>query len=398
MRLLYCCLAQPYFPANGYQEPALVGVNLEDGHEVVVVASPIELDGGNFVRTEPCDTVLPRGERLIRIDYPKGLPNGPVGLGAKLRIYPAFKKLLREIDPDVIFFHGAQSAEIVTAARYAKKHPDVGLLVDTHASFLNSAKGFISKRILHGIYYRLCYNLAYREIDRLYCTTPNEYEFARKMLRNDTSKMRYLPLGGSLLTKEERERIRREERAARGFSESDIVMLHSGKLAAAKKTQLLLDAMRENPDPRLRLVIAGAAAAPELEKELQRSLAEDSRVICTGWINAEELQRLMCAADIYMQPGSNSCSLQSAMCCGTGAMIRRLGNYAKMFEDGNGVVFFDEDSEVSGVVARLCSGELDTEQLAQKAWIYARDTLDYGMQCRRLVYPFARGYEGEPAE
>lgn len=398
MRILHCCLANPYFPDNGYQEPGLVEVNLRDGHEVFVAASPIDLEDGRFVRAEPVDTVLPRGERLIRLDFPRLFPKGPTGLGSKLRIYPKFKKVLREIDPDVIFFHGAASAELLTVARYVKKHPGVGFLVDTHASFYNSAKNFIARYILHGMYYRLCYNLAYPQIKRLYCTTPNEYAFARAMLRNDTEKMRYMPLGDTVVTPEERERVRREVRAEMGFADEDIVMLHSGKLAPEKQTAMLLEAMRRNPDPRLRLVIAGAAAKPELAAELESAAAQDSRILCTGWIPAEKLHRLMPAADIYMQPGSQSCSLQSSMCFGTGAMARRYSNYYEMFGDDSGVVYVDEDSgadAVAQVVARLCSGELDTEALSRDAWRYARETLDYGMQCRKLIYPFARGYDGD---
>jgi len=280
MRILHCCLALPYIPEGGYQETRLPETNRADGCEVYIAASPVTIEDGKYTSAPVGCFETESGIKVERLAYPRLLPTF---VGSKLRIYPRYATLLEELQPDVIYHHGPQTQALLVSARYRKKHPDTVLIVDNHASFANSAKDFVSRNVLHRCYYRAIYNLAYKQIDRLYCVGYEEYDFALKMLRNDDSKMKLMPLGDTIISDEKRTSVRRQLRQQLGLDDDAIVMLHTGKLSALKRTTTLLNAMQQHRDPRLRLYIIGGGMDPAVEEAVGKAVAEDSRIRCFRW-------------------------------------------------------------------------------------------------------------------
>jgi 1,2-diacylglycerol 3-alpha-glucosyltransferase len=151
MKIAHLCLSCFYIDGFAYQENQLVAQNVADGNEVQVIASTESYAAnGELEYIEPNDYLGSDGARVIRLLYKKWLPRF---LMRKLRMHNNVYNLLDEFNPDVILFHGACGWELLNVSKYINKNPNVKLYVDSHEDKYNSARNFLSKYLLHKIYY-----------------------------------------------------------------------------------------------------------------------------------------------------------------------------------------------------------------------------------------------------
>ena len=94
MRVLHLCLSCFYIDDAGYQENQLVRQHVDDGHDVLVIASTEVFDGkGGLTFAKPGSYLGSDGARVIRLPYTKCLPHK---IGWKLRIHAGVYKLIEE--------------------------------------------------------------------------------------------------------------------------------------------------------------------------------------------------------------------------------------------------------------------------------------------------------------
>lgn len=75
--------------------------------------------------------------------------------------------------------------------------------------------------------------------------------------------------------------------------------MFAGTLAEYGGIRLLLDAFRLVRDPDMRLVVSGRG---ELEGEVRRAAAADSRIHHVGFVDRREMRRLLCSATVLVNP------------------------------------------------------------------------------------------------
>src|SRR5699024_6237929 len=150
MKIIHMCLANYYTDNYGYQENMLPMQNKLDGHDVTIIASTeMYVNNKELGYVNPGEYKNEHGIKVIRIPYRKILPHRAM---RKIRTYTHVYEILKNENPDVILFHGPQSYDLLTVARYKKDNPMTKLYVDNHADRGNSARGYISKNILHKLY------------------------------------------------------------------------------------------------------------------------------------------------------------------------------------------------------------------------------------------------------
>jgi hypothetical protein len=178
MKILHCCLSCFYIDNYNYQENILPRQNKADGHEVLIIASTeIFINNSELGYTNPSRYVTEYGVPIIRVPYQKIFAHY---ISTKIRKYIGVYKLIEEFNPDVILFHGCCAFELLTIARYIKKHSNVKLYVDSHEDFNNSARGFVSKNILHKLFYKNILRRSLQSISKVFYIT---YETKLFLLR-----------------------------------------------------------------------------------------------------------------------------------------------------------------------------------------------------------------------
>ncbi|MCH2556025.1 MAG: glycosyltransferase family 4 protein [Alcanivorax sp.] len=381
MKVAHLCLSNYYMDDRAYQENELIEEHARQGHQVLVIASTQVL---NTERQR--EFVAPgryrndHGVDVVRLPYHPALPHR---LAKSLRVHRGVYQLLEAFAPDAILFHGMCGWELLTVRRYKQAHPEVKFYVDTHTDFINSARGPVSKWGLHYLYYRPIVHRCLNAIDRVLYISALTGRFARDFYGVPDSKLEFYPLGGHPVPDDEYRRLRETIRADLAVPAHGTLFVQSGKQASHKKILEALRAFAEVPDPDFRLVIAGSLLE-EVREEAEALIQVDPRVRFLGWQSPAQLKALLCAADVYLQPGSQSSTMQTSLCCRCALILEDMEGH-EIYTDGTGWRVTDQ----AGIVAALQeiqSGAADLDAMKGRAEALARNKLDYAVLARRILH------------
>lgn len=381
MKIVHCCLANFYIDGYGYQENILPNLHKLDGHDVSIIASTeVYIKSTELGYVKPTRYLNEDGIPVLRVPYRKILSKF---ITRKLRSYKGVYGILERERPDVILFHDTCAWELLTAVKYKKKNAHVKLYVDSHTDANNSATNFVSKNILHRIFYRLIAMMASKHVDKILYVSLETGDFLKRIYGIPEDKLEFYPLGGQILEIDEYTQKRQKVRTRLNLNNDNILMIHSGKMDRLKRTIDLLSAFSRVKSKNLRLVILGSFS------EDVRSVAEpmvlaDPRVSYEGWKPAEELMEYLCAADVYVQPGSQSATLQNAICCKCAIVIYPHRSHEPYLKN-NGYFVKTVDDMVK-CFKRIADHPLLLDQMKANSSKIAADILDYRKLASRIYY------------
>lgn len=379
MRILHCCLSNFYIDNYNYQENVLPRFNKADGHDVLIMASTETiLNNRNLSYVEPSEYINNDGIKVIRIPYRTFLPKIFM---IKLRSYKGVLKHIDEFKPDIILFHGTAAYEIMNLAKYKKNHTNVKFFVDSHEDFNNSARNFLSKQILHRCLYKSFIHKALLWIDKILYISLESYDFLHNFYKIPNDKLEFYPLGGTIYEGVEYQKRREKIRIELQLGENDILIVHSGKMNRNKRTPELLHAFKKVQSNKIRLILIGDIP-DDMQGIIYPLIENDTRIKFIGWKSSDVLHDYLCAADLYAQPGSQSATMQNAICCGCPVMLYPYKSHEIYVKD-NG--FFVKTVEDMAEVFNTIKSKPDILKNMQEASLnVAREILDYRKLAARL--------------
>lgn len=383
MRVLHCCLASFYVENYNYQENVLPRMNKEAGHEVRILASTEvfiranesgHIKSGSFVNEDEI--------QVIRVPYKRGIP---LRINYKLRKYTNIYEEVSRFNPDIIFCHGIQFLDLKVIVKYVKRHNYVKLYVDCHSDFHNSAKGFLSKNILHRMIYLPVIKYAMPYIEKILYITYEVKEFLIDVYHLEQSKMEYYPLGGIVLPEEIRKSNRYKYRKSLNVKENDILLMHSGKIDAKKRTKELIEAVNLLNAPNIKLVIIGSIDEKYGETILPM-IYKSRNIIYLGWKSGNELQEYLCACDLYMQPGSQSATMQNALCNGCAVCVTTVLSHKYLL--GDNAFYADTKEEIFKILKFVSYNKEQLNIMKDKSLALAKEKLDYKILAEKIIRGF----------
>lgn len=370
MKILHLMLSCFYIDNANYQENIIPKINKKDGHEVYIVASrDTFLNNMEIGMTAAGSYTNEHGIPVTRLEYKNFFSDF---LSMKIRSYKRLYKKMEEISPDVILFHGIAAADLNTVGKYIKRHPNVKLYVDSHEDFNNSARGFLSKNILHNLFYKRILYRNLRYIEKIFYITKETYNFLHDFYKISSEKLFFLPLGGELPTDEEYKENRKKRRKELNLSETDILCIHSGKLDKLKRTEEKLAAFSSVPRTDLKLIIIGKVEK-QFEQVLKKYIDSDPRIIYLGWKQASELREYLMAGDLYLQLGSQSATMQQAVCNHCVVALYPFESHTYLLNDSAYYISTQGDLEL--LLKNITLEAIDIKR--KKAIEIAKNLLDY---------------------
>lgn len=344
MKILHCCLASFYIDNFGYQENVLPKMHKMQGHDVSILASTeTYADKAVLGYVKPSRYETPEGIPIERIPYVGWLPHA---VARKLRIYRGVAKALVEFAPDIIFLHDTQlwGREII---KYAKKHPDVKIYADCHTDYINSARGFFSKHILHKLIYRFYVSGFDPHLIRHYGTLPARCYFLTDMYKINPSKVELLPVGADLseINLLDRISIRDKTRAELGLSSTDFVIATGGKIDSRKNIHLLLEVLREMKREDIKLILFGRPV-PEMKVTIESLMSDCDKIRYTGWATPLQTSHYLLASDVAFYPGTHSTLWEQSIGLGIPCVFKRWKGIEHVDVGGN-CLFIDDVSKQS---------------------------------------------------
>ncbi len=376
MKIVHVAICGPFSEQMNYQENLLSAQNARDGHEVLIIASTFCWNKGRIIKVKEETRMIERNLKLIRINYDKIINEG---ISSKVRKSKKLVPIIKNFNPDLIFFHGTQSVEIINVARYKRNHAGKRFLVDIHADFNNSARNFLSYFFLHRIFYYILLKLAIKDIDKIYCVTDNSMKFLRQVYKYKGDKAEIFPLGGIFAPISDLEKL--EMRIKLGISSQDIVFLHSGKIDEDKKTFELLEVFNKKMYQNMKLLIIGVIKE-NYRRKITPLLSMNNNVKYLGWKSGEELVRFLSISDVYIQPGTPSVTLQNAICAGN-AIITSNKEIYKGIVEGNGWIINDI-KEIGSILDKIHEEPLLLQEKKEQSIKIGRELLDYSILARKM--------------
>ncbi len=379
MKVLHACLSNFYIDGFAYQENELVRTHVEAGHDVVVVASTETFDEQRRLTwVEPAEYVGTDGARVIRIPYRRWLPHR---VARKVRSYPHVAAILEREAPDVVFFHSVAAWELRTFATYQRAHPESVLNVDSHEDSINSARTPAS-RLFHRRFYGPIVRSALDVISPVLCVTIQTMDFVHETYGVPRADLEFFPIGGRALDDDEYARRRDTTRAQYGVDEDDVLLLQAGKMTAAKRLGDTLEALADVASPHLRLLLAGSIG-DDVADQVSGMIAADERVSFVGWKQPDELVDLLCAADVYVQPGTQSATMQMSLCVRCAVIIEDSPSH-RFYVNGNGWLVTGRD-DLRASIAEIAAAPERLPEMAARSLEFARAKLDYRQLAERAL-------------
>jgi 1,2-diacylglycerol 3-alpha-glucosyltransferase len=380
LNIAHLCLSCFYIDDFGYQENELVSCHVEAGHNVLVIAST-EMYGKDMRLTYVAPSVYmgSDGAQVMRLPYRRWLPHA---IMKKLRIHPGVYEILCSFRPDVILFHGLCGWELRAATKYARENSKVRFFIDSHEDKNNSARTWLSKYLLHRLYYRWIVQQCLKHVRKVLCVSLDTMDFARQMYGIPEHLLEFYPLGGYAF--DDQEYLARRERGRRDaeVSSDRIMFVQTGKMGRRKRIVESLDAFAATPGDALRFVLAGAFD-PEIEQQVQKRISSDPRVKFLGWRSAEQLKDLLCAADVYVQPGTQSATMQMSLCARCPVVLEDVFSHHPFVEKNGWLI--RHASELQAIFTTIRDDPSMLGEMSTNSFEIAHRLLDYRSLAARLL-------------
>lgn len=333
MRVLHVCMAAFYIDNYGYQENILPKMHQLQGLDVAILASTeTYITNSTLGYLKPSEYKTKEGIPICRLPYVKWLP---LKVAAKLRIYNGINSYLERFMPDIIFLHDVQSFANIQIVNYIKRNPNVKIFADGHADFTNSAKGWISKHILHRIIYRKLCKLLIPYVEIFYGTLPcrvdffiNEYCVPKEMV-----KLLVMGVDDSQISKYDFEICRKEIREKFDIDNNKLIIITGGKINALKNIHFLIEAISEIKSDKVCLLVFGEFDS--VMEEYCNPYIDGHKVKKIGWLNSDEIYPYLIGADLGFFPGKHSVIWEQAVGVGLPCVFKRIDGHDHIDLDGN---------------------------------------------------------------
>ena len=214
----------------GYQDNMIAKYHKLEGHDVTVIANRYVYDEkGNYTPTDKTEETDVNGVKILRLAQ-KGnkQQKGP----AERVHYIGLYETLENEKPDIIFIHNPQIMDVDGIVRYMKSHKDARLYVDSHSDYSNSGRNFLSKYILHGIFWRSKVQKLVPYTRKFYGVLPARVDFLLDRYKTPKDKTELLVMGMDDEKAEaaDKPEIIRDIRAKYNANDDDFLIVTGGKI------------------------------------------------------------------------------------------------------------------------------------------------------------------------
>lgn len=338
MNILNICLAGPYSDGWNYQDNLLTKYQKLNGNNVTILTSRwIWNNAGVLTLTNKENYTNEDGVRVIRVPM-KGVEN----FNKKIKRYKTIEQHIEEVNPDVIFVHGCQFIDIKKVAQYAKKHK-VKIFVDNHADFSNSAKNWLSKKILHGIIWKKCAKIIEPFTAKFFGVLPARVDFLINVYKIPKNKVELLVMGvddelAEIAKKESKEKIRKKY----GIKNTDFLIISGGKIDPAKSQVLtLINAIRSIKDANVKLLLFGSIDENMKKQVLEK--CDNKKIKYIGWLNTLDMYKLIHSSNLAVYPGRHSVIWEQTVGLGL-PMIAKYWDGTTHIDIGGNVKYIYDDT------------------------------------------------------
>lgn len=339
MKIVHVIPNAPYNDNWGYQDNLLPKHHKLLGHDVFVITTNLIHSEKGIKEIEPSSYTLDDGVKVIRLKH-KHYPL-PVltELFTKLDIFG----LLKEIQPDYIFYHGLVSNTIFDVIKYKNKiNKSCFIVEDNHLDYNIGSHSTGFKKFAGRGYYRFINRIASPFVERIYGVTPWRKTYAEEYFKCPKTKTDVLIMGAddSAIDFENRNIIRKKIREKFSFTDDDFVIVTGGKIDSKKKIVELMEAVAKIDTPNIKLLIFGSLSE-DVKEQFNIILNSCSRITYIGWIESNSVYNYFFASEIAFFPGQHSVLWEQACASKIPCVFKKWDGMEHVDCGGNSILISD---------------------------------------------------------
>ena len=382
MRILIVTTGNEFTPSMLYKENYIIKAAQDHGDEIFVFANQYTYVKGKTELAVAQEKV--EGYTLKRFKYRS---YGNKMLTSRVRRIDGLENEIVRLKPDLIFFNCGQVYNIKNLKLIKQALPDVKIVIDFSTKYLNSARNWFSKNILHRLIYRSWLQEALPYVDKIFYISQESKVFAQEMYKIPDEIMEHNNLPGETIPVETKMAYKHDVFAKMGMTKDTIMFMYSGKIYPEKKVDHLVRAFVRTEVPNFRLIIIGVYNDDASRLTIEPLIASDKRIKFMNFVSGSELTKYVCAADLYIQPGSISQTCQTAVCCGTPLCFNDIPTHREIY-NGNGF-FVDSEEDIYNVFETIGKNPAILKEMSGKAYLMANEELDYHVIYRKILQAVA---------
>lgn len=296
---------------------------------------------GEWLHGLPDEGIHNLAQNLID-QWEKNYPVSVIRIGADLHVNRLFlslklRKMIQHIQPDLIFYISPSSAKIAALFRAMmlkaySSHTKVLVVASQPVAYNRLMRWLLSLFVPDGIFVQ----------------SPR----GKELLQGLRCPVYFLPSGVDLMRfMPVEEDQKRDLRKRYGVDEKAFMVLHVGHISRNRNVQLLSNIAQLKD---LQVLLVGSTSTPQEETLTHQLIQSGVRVISEFIPNIEELYQL---ADVYFFPVISEhaaigvpLSVLEAMACNLPVIMTRFGGLPQMFQEGQGLFYFDNEVELPQLV------------------------------------------------
>ncbi|NMA23713.1 MAG: glycosyltransferase family 4 protein [Spirochaetales bacterium] len=388
MKILHLCLGNYYADGFGYQENLITKCHKKEGFDVVIIASRINYDSKDSSQylTKPGEYINEDGIRVKRIEYKYKRNNLLLKFSRIFRTYEKIYESIEKENPDIIFVHNPQFWDIKQVVRYKERNKEVIIYADNHADYINSAKNFLSRNILHKIIWRYRIKSFLPYCERIWGVTPNRCDFLREVYKVPTGKIGLLPMGADSkkINFDNKDKIRKKIRKMHLLEENDFVIISGGKIDERKKIHNLIEAVNQLNHPRIKLLLFGT---PNQEmKDTIESITNTKHIREVGWLKSDLVYDYFLASDLAVFPGTHSVLWEQAVGTGIPCIFRKWEGMTHVDVGGNCIFIEGGDIKtIKNAISNIYNDETKYKEMERTAIEKGMSFFSYDEIAKRAI-------------
>lgn len=281
-----------------YQENFITKIQSNLGYDVNVISSKKNITKYSINQDFSNEYYIDK-LKVHRLDFVFNFFN-------KFYIYKNLYKLLSEIDPDIIMLHGLQSLINFQIIKYLRKNKRCKFYADIHSDYDISATNFISKIVLHKLFWNLIIVFAQKYLTEIYYTRPSVKEFIQSLYNIPEYKLKPLYLGTDyfFITNNDYVENKINFRNKYNISKDDIVLCTGGKITDKNNITPLINYVKIKKN--IKLLIFG-----NLDNEILTEYNE--YITYVGWLSFTEIHQCLISCDLIFFLGNHSVLWEQAV-------------------------------------------------------------------------------------
>ena len=380
MKIVHVCTSSAFSEIYAYQENLLSHYHHKMGHDVTVIASiycNVSLD-----KTEPVgERVLPDGIKLVRL--------APL---FKNKVFYEHLQLVRGLNqailkekPDLLFVHAVGCFSYRTFGKIKKQLPELKIVFDNHADYINSLHTIVTKTLHKFIYRFFLVPSLVKITDWFYGVTPSRCDFLHDVYGIPCSKIKLLIMGADdeKMNIDKKSEIRKAVRERYSIRDNDFLVVTGVKIDKNKNINVLAHAVNMINREDVKLLIFG-----QIQEEMKSLFEkeETSSIIEIGWVQSDLVYQYFYAADLVVFPGLHSVLWEQAVASGVPCAFSKMDGFEHVLVNHNCILMDGKDAEYyESMIKEQIDNPIQFEALKRGAESPAIEQFYYSRIARQVL-------------